>query len=112
MRGMLVVAALVLAGWIVTGTVLWFVEHGDPTAAWLHFWTTLRSDWMLIVLVTDMLVFTTAAFVWVAFDLRGRDASRPEIIAWLAPMLLFGSAVLLVYLARRARRPTASPGVA
>jgi len=112
MRGILVVAAVVMLAWIMTGTVLWFAEHGAPTAAFQHFWTALRSDWMLIVLVTDLLVFTTGAFIWVAFDLRGRGASGPGITAWLALMLVFGSAAFLFYLARRTTRVPSVPTAA
>lgn len=101
MRSLLyVTAALILSG-IVAGVVLWFGQHGDPVTAFTHFWTVLRSDWMLVVIVVDMLVFTTVAFVWVAMDLRGRGASVPVIVGWLGTMLFLGSAVLLFYLARR-----------
>ena len=61
----------------------------------------VTSDWMLLLVVTDMLVFTAAAFVWVAFDLRARGAAWGHTVAWLVPMLFLGSAILFVYLARR-----------
>jgi len=104
MRTVLYLGAAAMCGWIVTGTVLWFGQHGGPALAWTHLWSTLGSDWMLVVLLTDMLVFTIAAFVWVAVDLRARSAPPGHIAAWLVPMLFLGSAVLLLYLTRRQLR--------
>lgn len=103
MRRLFYLGAVLMAAWIVTATVLWIGPHRDAVTACWHFWNALRSDWMLILIVTDMAVFTAAAFAWVAMDLRKRGATTVAIIGWLAPMLLLGSAVLLVYLARRTR---------
>lgn len=107
-------AALMLA-WIITAGILWVGPQGDPNAAFWHFWASLMSDWMLILILTDMAVFTALAFVWVALDLRGRGATAGTIVGWLVPMLLLGSAVLLFYLARRTRplaaaRVSVAPG--
>jgi len=107
-RGILVVIAVVMLGWVAAGTVLWLGQYGgDPGAAMVGFWQLASADWMLRLVLVDMLVFTIAAFVWTALDLRARGASFPEIVAWLVPMLLLGSAVLLLYLARRV--PVRSP---
>jgi hypothetical protein len=108
MRSFLLLAAAGMLAWIVIGTILWFGDYGDPATAFSYFWTTLRSDWMLLVLVTDMLMFTIAAFVWVALDLRARGAPPVQIVAWLTPMLFLGSAVLFVYLARRVPSSTST----
>ena len=113
MRAFLVLAALGMLGWVVTGTTLWLGQYGgDLTEAFASVWALATADWMLLLVLTDMLVFTIAALVWVALDLHARGASPPEVVAWLGPMLLFGSAVLLFYLARRAARPGAAPAAA
>lgn len=101
MRAPLILAAVGMFLWIITGTVLWLGEHGNPYAAFTHFWTALQSDWMLLVVATDMLMFTVAAFVWVAIDLHAHRAPATRILGWLVPMLFLGSAVLFLYLARR-----------
>lgn len=101
MRRLLYLGAGLMLAWVVTASVLWIGGHGEPDAAFWHFWNTLRSDWMLILIVTDMAVFTAAALVWAAADLRRRGATPVVTVGWLIPMLLLGSAVLLLYLARR-----------
>jgi hypothetical protein len=112
MRAFLGFAALAMLAWIVTGTMLWLGEYGDPVTAFSSFWTTLHSDWMVLVLVTDLLMFTIAAFVWVAMDLRTHGAPPTQIVAWLALMLCLGSVVLFVYLARRAPPSVSAPATA
>lgn len=103
--------AVVMLGCVATGTVLWIGQYGgDPGAAIVGFWQLASADWMLRLVLVDMLVFTIAAFVWVALDLHARGASSPEIVAWLVPMLMLGSAVLLLYLARRVARGSAPAG--
>jgi hypothetical protein len=110
MRRLLYLGAVLMLAWVVTATLLWIGPQGDPLAAFWHFWAALRSDWMLVLIVTDMAVFTAAALVWVALDLRRRDATAAAVVAWLVPMLLLGSAILLVYVARRTREPAAATG--
>lgn len=101
MRRLLYLSAILMLAWVVTASVLWVGAHGD--AALWHLWDTLRSDWMLVLIVTDMAVFTAAALVWAASDLRAHGATAGAMMGWLVPMLLLGSAVLLFYLARRTR---------
>lgn len=112
MRTLLLLAAFAMLAWIVIGSVLWIGEYGDPVIAFSSFWATLHSDWMLLILFTDMLMFTIAAFVWVATDLRAHGAPPTQIVAWLALMLCLGSVVLFVYLARRAPPSASAPATA
>jgi hypothetical protein len=108
MRSLLYGGAALMAGWIVLATLLWLQQNaGDPVAGFSYFWGMVTADWLLVLLVTDLMVFTVAAFVWVTLDLRRRRASWRQVVAWLAPMLVLGSAVLLVYIARRPRATAA-----
>jgi hypothetical protein len=111
MRAFYLAAAAVMFGWIAVATTLWLGQHGgDVTEAFVSVWQLATADWMLLLVLTDMLVFTVAAFVWVALDLRARGATALATVVWLGPMLLLGSAVLFFYLARRTTRPV-SPAV-
>jgi hypothetical protein len=65
---------------------------------------------MLILIVSDMAVFTAAALVWAVADLRRRGATPIATVGWLVPMLLLGSTVLLLYLARRPESPAPLTG--
>lgn len=112
MQRLYYVGAVLMAAWIVTAAVLWIGPHGDALGAFWHSWNALRGDWILLLLVTDMAVFTAAAFVWVALDLRARGATAVAVAGWLVPMLVFGSAVLLLYLARRPGAPRAAGSAA
>jgi len=112
MRAFFLGAAVVMFGWIAIATVLWLGQYGgDVREAAVSLWQLATADWMLRLVLTDMLVFTVAAFAWVALDLRARGATAQVAALWLGPMLLLGSAVLFLYLACRTARPV-SPAVA
>ncbi|MDH3495541.1 MAG: hypothetical protein OER21_02145 [Gemmatimonadota bacterium] len=89
--------------WIAYATVRWVRESDGWMPALTHLWETLHVDWMLLLIVTDLLVFTIFAIAWLVVDLRRHGASAGRIAAWIGPLFVFGNAVLVVYLLRRPR---------
>jgi hypothetical protein len=104
MRRLFYVLAGVFVAWIAVATALWLRQAGGAWPAWHHFWSAVGADWMLVLVLSDLSVFTLLALVWLVRDLRARGAGVGRIVAWLAPVLVVGSAVLLVYLGRHHTR--------
>ncbi len=96
--------SVVFVAWIVIATVRW-LEHPDGVlGALTHLWQHLHADWMLLLIVSDLLVFTLLAIAWLIIDLHRRGASPGRIAAWIAPLFVLGNVVLVVYLLRRPTR--------
>jgi hypothetical protein len=101
-RPVLLVAGALFFAWLNVATVLWLREAGSLREALAHLWTTLRADWMLLVILTDAGVFVLLGLVWLWHNAGERGWSKARRLAWLAAVVTFGSPALLLYLATSA----------
>ncbi|MBI5445127.1 MAG: DUF2834 domain-containing protein [Deltaproteobacteria bacterium] len=100
-RRTLGLAGLLLLTWFGVGGFLWLAQGGGVRAAVLHFLEAVRSDWMVVLFVNDLLVLLLLASVWVWADGRRRRVPAGRRGLWVAAVLLLGSPALLLYLAFR-----------
>ena len=100
-RYLLLVAALVFFVWQNVAIAHWLTDHGGLEAGLAHAWATLRADRMVLLIWTDMGVFSLAALVWFARDMRVRGPSRARRALWLTATLVLGCPGFLTYLALR-----------
>ncbi len=100
-RILLWVGALAFAGWELVGVLLWVGAAGSLGVASAQTWERLRSDWYLLIVVTDHLVIAGVVLLWVWGDMGQRGWSLRIRLAWLAALIALGTPTLLVYLAER-----------
>lgn len=80
------------------GYVQWW-QSGRTLAAT---WQTLTSDWLLMVLVADILAFNLICLVYFFGEVTRQERfSTVRKAAWLAGILLIGAPVFLAYLGLR-----------
>lgn len=79
MRRLLYVLAGAFAAWVSVATVLWLQGAGGGWAGWQHFRAAIGADSMLVLVLSDLTVFTLLALVWLVRGLRARGASAGEV---------------------------------
>jgi hypothetical protein len=96
-------AALALAFllWELVAVVLWARESGGLRAAPAHFWRSLHSDWMVLLVVTDHLVVAGAVLVGLWLDAARAGASAARRVGLAIAFIALGSPAMLLYLAWR-----------
>jgi hypothetical protein len=101
LRPVLLVLAFAFLVWELIAVMLWVRQSGGFPHAPGHFWQTLRSDWMALLVVSDHLVVagTVLVALWidakrVGWQLSGRWGL---VVAFVA----LGSPAMLAYLAWR-----------
>jgi hypothetical protein len=104
LRAGLLALAFVFLLWEAAGAALWIIDAGGPGPAASQFWTYLRSDWMLLVVVTDHLLLAgiVLALVWLDAAKTGWSVGRR--VGLSAAFVALGSPAILWYLASRLRR--------
>jgi hypothetical protein len=100
-RILLWVGALAFASWELVGVLLWVGAAGSLGVARDQTWARLRSDWYLLIVVTDHLVIAGVVLLWVWGDMGRRGWSLPTRLAWLVTLIALGTPTLLAYLAER-----------
>jgi uncharacterized membrane protein YkvI len=94
----LITAAVLLFIFMNYGYAQWQQSHGTLADSW-H---TFTSDWLLVILVADILAFNIVCLVFFFRDVtRQAQFSTLRKGAWLAGILLFGAPVFLAYLGLR-----------
>jgi amino acid permease len=94
----LITAAVLLFIFMNYGYAQWQQSNGTLAGSW----QTLTSDWLLVILVADILAFNIVCLVFFFRDVtRQARFSTLRKAAWLAAILLFGAPVFLVYLGLR-----------
>lgn len=100
-RILLWAGAFTFAAWELVGVLLWVSAAGSLGVARDQTWARLRSDWYLLIVVTDHLVIAGVVLLWVWGDMVRRGWSLPTRIAWLVVLIALGTPTLLAYLAER-----------
>jgi hypothetical protein len=100
-RALLLLSAAAFFVWENVATARWLRAHDGVAAGLAHAWAALRQDDLVLLVWTDMGVFTILAFAWLAHDLGRRRAPVARRVAWIAGTFVLGSPALLVYLALR-----------
>jgi hypothetical protein len=93
--------ALAFALWELVAVRRWVVGAGGVGAAVAETWARLRSDWFLLIVVTDHLVIAGAVLLWVWADARRRGWPVAGRLAWVAAFIGLGTPALLGYVAER-----------
>ncbi len=103
-RIVLVASAFVFLVWEVYAAVRWVGAAGGIGPAFNHLWSTLGSDWMALIVLSDHVVIAGVVLIalWI-------DARRAGWLIWRRMLLAvafvaLGSPTLLVYLAWRIGR--------
>ena len=93
--------ALAFALWELVAVVRWIGSAGSFEWAISYTWSRLRSDWLLLILLTDHLVIAASAMLWVWLDARRRAWSVAARLVWCVLFVALGTPALLGYLAER-----------
>lgn len=92
--------------------LLWVGAAGSLEAALSQTWARLRSDWFMLIVITDHLVIAGVVLLWVWGDMGRRGFSSRARLAWLGTLVALGTPTLLAYIAERppasGSRPTAA----
>jgi len=104
MRLFLWAGAIGFGAWELAAVLHWIRDAGSSGSAGAQTWERLRSDWFLLIVVTDHLVIAGVALLWVLIDAGRRGWSVWMRLAWIAAFVGLGTPALLGYLAQR--RPT------
>jgi hypothetical protein len=92
---------MAFALWELVAAVRWVGGAGGLEPAFTGTWSRVRSDWFLLILVTDHLVIAGTVLVWVWLDAGRRGWSAAARLAWTIAYVATGSPALLGYLAER-----------
>ena len=93
----------------ITVAVLLFIFMNYGYAQWQQSgrtlaasWQTFTSDWLLVILVADILSFNLVCLVFFFRDVMKQERFSPiRKAAWLVGIVLFGAPVFLAYLGLR-----------
>lgn len=100
-RILLWVGAFAFAAWELGSVILWVRAAGSLAAARDLTWDRLRSDWYLLIVVTDHLVIAGILLLWIWVDMGRRRWSLAPRLAWLVVIIALGTPGVLAYLAER-----------
>jgi hypothetical protein len=100
-RFVLVASALLFLVWEVYAAVRWVTTAGGIGPAFDHWWSSQRSDWMALIVLSDHAVIagTVLIALWIDAGRLGWLFRRRVLLA--AAFVALGSPTLLVYLAWR-----------
>jgi hypothetical protein len=101
LRPLLAALAVAFLVWELTAVILWARESGGLPAAPGHFWRSLRSDWMVLLVVTDHLLVAGAVLVWLWVDAGRAGASAAGRLGLVIAFIALGSPAMLLYLSWR-----------
>jgi hypothetical protein len=106
LRGALVALALLFLAWEAYGAMRWLVDAGGIGQAGRQFWTHLTADWMLLLVLTDHLLLAGIGLVMMWLDANRAGWALSRRLGLAAAFVVFGSPVVLLYLAWRLRGTT------
>lgn len=100
-RVLFLAAAATFFAWENVAAAQWLAAHGGLAAGLTHAWRALWTDRLVLLILTDMGVFSLAALVWFVRDMRQQGLTRTRRAAWLAGTIILGCPAFLTYLAFR-----------
>ena len=100
-RALVIVAAVLIFLWFNVATYWWVNSFDSFAAAMSRTWTTIINNWMILIVISDSIVFLLLIFVWLLADARQRGWKDFRRWGWLVAMIAFGSPALPIYLVLR-----------
>jgi hypothetical protein len=98
---MLQALALLFFAWEIVAVVRW-VRHSDGLAgAFNHFWRTLHSDWMTLIVVSDHLFIAGTVLILLWLDATALGWRMARRIGLAMAFVALGTPALFFYLAWR-----------
>ena len=98
-------AAILIFIWFNVATYWWVHDYDSVRFAISGTWRLMTGNWMLLIIISDSLVFLCLIFVWLLRDARHRGWTSYKRWLWIPAILLFGSPALLTYVLLRPIKP-------
>jgi len=99
----LLLSAFVILVWFAIGAYWWLNSYGTLSQAVSHFWSTMRSDWMVLLFINDLVLLILIVCAWALKDASARQLGAARWF-WAIFILALGSPALFIYLAIRPTR--------
>ena len=93
-------AALVLI-WFNIATYWWVSSFGSVGTAISQTWNLISTNWMIMIILTDSLIFLCLIFAWLVSDAKRRGWTGYKRWGWIAAILALGSPALIMYVVLR-----------
>lgn len=103
-KTLIALAAVLTFGWFNLATYWWVKSFGSVNAAIAQTWVAMTSNWMLLIILCDSVVFLVLIFAWLLRDARERGWIGYKRWAWLVAILAFGSPALMMYIIARPQK--------
>jgi hypothetical protein len=103
-RGLILLAIFFLA-WELFAAHRWIRQAGGIGSGFGHLRTTLRSDWMALIVVSDHLIIASTVLVFLLIDAAKEGWRRWHRFVLAVAFIGTGSPALLLYIAWRTTRP-------
>ena len=100
-RTLIWLTAILIFIWFNVATYWWVDSFDSLGSAISSTWRLMTGNWMLLIILSDSLVFLCLIFVWLLRDAVWRGWTGYKRWLWLPAILLFGSPALLGYVALR-----------
>lgn len=105
-RTIIAIAAVVIFLWFNLATYWWVNNFNSAAEAISLTWKAITTNWMIIIIISDSIVFVLLIFVWLVADARQRGWSGYKRWGWILAILAFGSPALMIYLVSRPAKRT------
>lgn len=100
-RTMIYVAAASIFIWFNVATYLWVTSFDSVAAAISQTWNLITTNWMILIILSDSLIFLCLILAWLVVDAKRRGWTGYRRWGWIAAILALGSPPLIVYLVLR-----------
>lgn len=100
-RSVLTALAALFLAWEIYAAVRWVREAGGVGRAFEHFWASLSSDWMALIVVSDHLVIAGAVLIALWIDATRLGWLLRQRVCMAIAFVALGSPALLIYVAWR-----------
>lgn len=100
-RTMIYVAAASIFIWFNVATYLWVTSFDSVAAAISQTWNLITTNWMILIILSDSLIFLCLILAWLVVDAKRRGWTGYRRWGWIAAILALGSPALIVYLVLR-----------
>jgi hypothetical protein len=100
-RTIIVVVAFAIFFWFNLATYWWINNFDSVSIAISRTWQAIANNWMILIILSDSLLFMLLIFIWLLKDARRRGWTGYKRWGWIVALLGLGSPALLLYLVFR-----------